>query len=43
MMIAHGCHSALYGCFMHNFLRELSQGCLTRVQVQCGHSWVLGS
>src|SRR5215470_2112526 len=38
LMISRGCHSALYGCFMHNFLPEVSHGSLARVHVLCWHS-----
>src|SRR5215471_19854667 len=38
LMISRGCHSALYGCLMHNFLPEVSHGSLARVHVLCWHS-----
>src|SRR4030095_8270810 len=38
LMISRGCHSALYRCFMHNFLPEVSHGSLARVHVLCWHS-----
>src|SRR5215831_11309087 len=38
LMISRGCHSALYGCLMHNFLPEVSHGALARVHVLCWHS-----
>src|SRR5215831_1123341 len=38
LMISRGCHSALYGCVMHNFLPEVSHGALARVHVLCWHS-----
>src|SRR5215467_2196314 len=38
LMISRGCHSALYGCVMHNFLPEVSHGSLARVHVLCWHS-----
>jgi hypothetical protein len=34
----HGCHSALYGCLVHDFLPEVSHGSLARVQVHYRHS-----
>src|SRR5262249_50031246 len=33
LVIARRCHSALYGCWLHNFLPEVSPGSLARVQV----------
>ena len=38
LVISRWCHSALYGCLMHDFLREVSHGSLARVQVLCWHS-----
>src|SRR5215468_2159643 len=38
LMISRGCHSARYGCLMHNFLPEVSHGSLARVHVLCWHS-----
>src|SRR6516162_533359 len=38
VMISRRCHSALYGCLVHNFLPEVSHGSLARVQVLCRHS-----
>src|SRR5262245_53466280 len=37
-MISRRCHSALYGCLVHNFLPEVSHGSLARVHVLCRHS-----
>ena len=42
LMISHRCHSALYGCLVHNFLPEVSHGSLARVQVPARHSEVRG-
>src|SRR5499426_3620827 len=38
LVIARRCHSALYGCCLHNFLPEVSPGSLARVQVLGRHS-----
>src|SRR5215831_8358803 len=38
LVIARRCHSALYGCWLHNFLPEVSPGSLARVQVLGRHS-----
>src|SRR5262249_30098225 len=38
LVIARRCHSALYGCWLHNFLPEVSPGSLARVQVLGPHS-----
>src|SRR5215510_3729915 len=38
LMISHRCHSALYGCLVHDFLPEVSHGSLARVQVPARHS-----
>src|SRR4029434_8611802 len=38
VMISRRCHSALYGCLVHNFLPEVSHGSLARVHVLCWHS-----
>src|SRR5215467_5606072 len=38
LVIARRCHSALYGCWVHNFLPEVSPGSLARVQVLGRHS-----
>src|SRR4051812_3150002 len=38
LMIFHRCHSALYGCLVHDFLPEVSHGSLARVQVPARHS-----
>src|SRR5262249_53397915 len=38
LVIARRCHSALYGCWLHNFLPEVSSGSLARVQVLGRHS-----
>src|SRR6516165_8889401 len=38
LVISRWCHSALYGCLMHDFLREVSHGSLARVHVLCWHS-----
>jgi len=38
LVISRWCHSALYGCLMHDFLLEVSHGSLARVQVLCWHS-----
>src|SRR6516165_4155313 len=38
VMISRRCHSALYGCLVHNFLPEVSHGSLARVHVLCRHS-----
>src|SRR5262245_26128029 len=38
LVIARRCHSALYGCWLHNFLPEVSPGALARVQVLGRHS-----
>lgn len=38
LMIFRRCHSALYGCLVHNFLPEVSHGSLARVQVLRWHS-----
>src|SRR5262245_20006808 len=37
-MISRRCHSALYGCLVHDFLPEVSHGSLARVQVPARHS-----
>src|SRR5262249_20044167 len=37
-MISRRCHSALYGCLVHNFLPEVSHGSLARVHVLGRHS-----
>src|SRR6516162_7751284 len=38
LVISRRCHSALYGCWLHNFLPEVSPGSLARVQVLGRHS-----
>src|SRR2546429_3373055 len=38
LVSARRCHSALYGCWLHNFLPEVSPGSLARVQVLGRHS-----
>src|SRR5262245_19783205 len=38
LVIARRCHSALYGCWLHNFLPEVSPRSLARVQVLGRHS-----
>src|SRR5215471_18202514 len=38
VMISRRCHSALYGCLVHDFLPEVSHGSLARVQVPARHS-----
>src|SRR4030095_12056014 len=38
LVISRRCHSALYGCSLHNFLPEVSPGSLARVQVLSRHS-----
>ena len=38
LVISRRCHSALYGCWWHNFLPEVSPGSLARVQVLGRHS-----
>src|SRR5262245_23537222 len=38
LVIARRWHSALYGCWLHNFLPEVSPGSLARVQVLGRHS-----
>src|SRR5215471_18205110 len=38
VMISPRCHSALYGCLVHDFLPEVSHGSLARVQVPARHS-----
>src|SRR5215468_12113555 len=38
LVSARRCHSALYGCWVHNFLPEVSPGSLARVQVLGRHS-----
>src|SRR4029453_8695583 len=38
VMISRRCHSALYGCLVHNFLPEVAHGSLARVQVPARHS-----
>src|SRR6516165_6441298 len=38
VMISRRCHSALYGCLVHDFLPEGSHGSLARVQVPARHS-----
>jgi hypothetical protein len=38
LVISRGCHSALYGCWLHNCLPEVSPGSLARVQVLGRHS-----
>src|SRR5262249_55626836 len=38
LVIARRCHAALYGCWLHNFLPEVSPGSLARVQVLGRHS-----
>src|SRR5215468_1542989 len=38
VMISRRCHSALYGCLVHNFLPEVSHGSLARVHVLGRHS-----
>src|SRR5262245_54990566 len=39
LMISHRCHSALYGCLVHDFFPEVSHGSLARVHVPARHSW----
>src|SRR6266446_3759579 len=38
LVISRRCRSALYGCWLHNFLPEVSHGSLARVQVLGRHS-----
>src|SRR4030095_16081560 len=38
VMIWRTCHSALYGCLVHDFLPEVSHGSLAPVQVPARHS-----
>src|SRR5712691_3577364 len=38
LVISHRCRSALYGCWLHNVLPEVSHGSLARVQVLGRHS-----
>src|SRR5215510_2095044 len=38
LVISRRCHSALYGCWLHNFLPEVSPGSPARVQVLGRHS-----
>src|SRR5712691_10470118 len=38
LVISHRCRSALYGCWLHNLLPEVSHGSLARVQVLGRHS-----
>src|SRR2546423_10130528 len=38
LVISRRCRSALYGCWLHNFLPEVSPGSLARVQVLGRHS-----
>src|SRR5262245_6993693 len=38
LVICRRCHSALYGCWLHNFLPEVSPGSLARVHVLGRHS-----
>src|SRR5262249_21960077 len=38
LVISRRCHSALYGCCLHNFLPEVSPDSLARVQVLGRHS-----
>src|SRR5215470_3458537 len=38
LVISRRCHSALYECWLHNFLPEVSPGSLARVQVLGRHS-----
>src|SRR4029450_4468803 len=38
VMISRRCHSALYGCLVHDFLPEVAHGSLARVQVPARHS-----
>src|SRR5262244_4645753 len=38
LVISRRCRSALYGCWLHNFLPEVSHGSLARAQVLSWHS-----
>src|SRR2546429_9841341 len=38
LVSARRCHSALYGCWLHNFLPEVSPGSLARAQALGRHS-----
>src|SRR4029453_9459925 len=38
VMISRRCHSALYGCLVHDFLPEVAHGSVARVQVPARHS-----